>query len=209
MGGETKTDGDTALGDVLADEEEVGLSSDAAETGDAAAAGETPVQWTAPAGAANEPERDNGRTATARRVSPQPPTPPRSRGWRTAAIVGLIVAGILTAAVVLLWGEVDGAKSDADDARAQVVDARGASARVDVLEGSVTDLQKQLADLKAATDALQVSVGGAAPTADVDAKVTALTARADQLAACVNAYMDAVGAWSQNPTASAFTYHHC
>ena len=54
-----------------------------------------------------------------------------------------------------------------------------------------------------------MSVGGAAPTADVDAKIAALTARADQLATCVNTYMDAVGAWSQNPTASTFVYHHC
>ena len=131
------------------------------------------------------------------------------RGWRTAAIVGLIIAGLLSAAIVLLWGQADDASSDAKSARSLVASAADASARVDVLEGTVTDLSKQLADLKAATDALKVSVGGAAPTADVDAKVTALTARADQLAACVNTYMDAVAAWSQNPTASTFAYHHC
>jgi hypothetical protein len=208
MGSETTADGGTGLEDVLADEEEVELSSDAGEIGDATTAGGTPVQWEA-ASAADEPEGDSGHTATPRRVSPLPRTPPRSRGWRSAAIVGLIVAALLTAAVVLLWGEADNARSDAKDARALVVGAADASARVDVLEGTVTDLQKQLADLKKSADALQVSVGGAAPTADVDAKVAALTARADQLAACVNAYMDAVGAWSQNPTASTFVYHHC
>jgi hypothetical protein len=208
MGGETTTGG-TTLGEVMDDEQEVDLSSDPDEIGETGPIGEPPVRWTAQAAAANEPDSGNGRTATSRRVTPTPPTPPRSRGWRTAAIVGLIVAGLLTAAVVLLWGEVDDARSDADDARALVVNARDASARVQVLEGTVTDLEKQLADLKTSTDALKVSVGGAAPTADVDAKVTALTARADQLAACVNAYMDAVGAWSQNPTASTFTYHRC
>lgn len=216
MGGETKTGSGTTLGEVLDEEEaeEAGLASDVdeideiEEIDDAGTVREPPVRWTAQA-AANEDGSGNGRSATSRRVTPLAPAPPRSRGWRTAAIVGLIVAGLLTAAVVLLWGEVDEARSDADDARALVINARDASARVEVLEGTVTDLGKQLADLKASTDALKVSVGGAAPTADVDAKATALTARTDQLATCVNAYMDAVGAWSQNPTASAFTYRRC
>jgi hypothetical protein len=211
MGGETKTGSGTTLGQVLDDEEEVevDLSSDVGEIGDAGTVGGEPVRWTAPAGAASETDSGDGRTAASRRVPPVPATPPRSRGWRTAAIVGLIIAGLLSAAIVLLWGEADNARSDAKDARALVVNAADASARVQVLEGTVTDLGKQVAALKAASDALQVSVGGAAPTADVDAKVTALTARADQLAACVNAYMDAVGAWSQNPTASTFVYRLC
>jgi hypothetical protein len=205
MSRETQIGGGTTLGEVLDDEAEVDLSSDAGENGDAATVGDEPVRWTA----TSDPDSGNGHTAASRRVTPVPATPPRSRGWRTAAIVGLIIAGLLSAAVVLLWGQADNASSDAKDARALVVSAADASDRVDVLQGTVTDLGKQLAALKAANDALQVSVGGAAPTADVDAKVTALTARADQLAACVNAYMDAVGAWSKNPTGTTFVYHRC
>ena len=179
------------------------------EVDDAGTVGEPPVRWTATAATASAGDSGNGRTATSRRVPPVPTAPPRSRGWRSAAIVGLIIAGLLSAAIVLLWGQADDASSDAKSARSLVASAADASVRVDVLEGTVTDLSKQLTDLKAATDALKVSVGAAAPTADVDAKITALTARADQLAACVNTYMDAVATWSQNPTASTFTYHHC
>jgi len=218
MGGETTTESETTLGEILDDEEDDQdpvVLSDADEVdgadavvGDAGTVDEPPVRWTATAATSNG-DSGNGRAATSRRVAPVPTAPARSRGWRSAAIVGLVIAGLLSAAIVLLWGQADDASSDAKSARTLVASAADASARVDVLERTIADLQKQLAAMKTASDALQVSVGGAAPAADVNAKVTALTARADQLAACVNTYMDAVATWSQNPTASTFTYHHC
>ena len=67
---------------------------------------------------------DNGHTATSRRVPPLPADTATFAGWRTAAIVGLIVAGLLSAAVVLLWGQADDASSDAKDARAHSSPAR-------------------------------------------------------------------------------------
>ena len=131
MGGDTRISSGSTLGEILGDEEdqeeddqdEVDQSSDAGEVdgadevGDAGMVGEAPVRWTATAATASDGDSGNGRTAKSRRVPPVPTAAPRSRGWRTAAIVGLIIAGLLSAAIVLLWGQADDASSDAKSAR--------------------------------------------------------------------------------------------
>jgi hypothetical protein len=129
--------------------------------------------------------------------------------WRSAAVVGLIVAALLLAGMVLLWGKVDDMSGKVDAVHNVSV------TRVATINAAQKDIDKKLAALQATIAAVQTSVDGAAKAADVtakdtdvDGKVAALTARADQLAACVNSYMDAIAGWTRNPTVN-ITYNRC
>jgi hypothetical protein len=149
----------------------------------------TPLEWTAP-GEALVPLRPGGSSYAGREVS---------SGWRVAAIIGLVIAGLLVTAVVLLWQKVDDLGDDFAQTRHRVTDARG-------LGGSVRALESSVEDLKGSVTALNDSTTTA--TADVTAALAALQQRTDALTACVNTYMDVLGTWTRNPGGS-FVYNKC
>jgi hypothetical protein len=162
------------------DERADALSSDEAPT--------TPLEWTAPG--ALVPPRPGDSSFAVREVS---------SGWRVAAIIGLVIAGLLVTAVVLLWQKVDDLGDDFAQTRHRVTDARG-------LGGSVRALERSVEDLKGSVSALNDSTTAA--TADVRAVLAVLQQRTDALTACVNTYMDVLGAWTRNPSSS-FVYAKC
>jgi hypothetical protein len=187
----------------------------------AAARGEDPVRWVHPQteASAGGDEADDAvavadgepaprATETSLAVIARRDLAP-STGWRTAAVVGLVVAGLLIAANVILWGKIDGVEDDLTATRAEVITARGeGGSQVQTVGERVDALEQQLADLQASVDDLQASVGGAASPADVAAQVAAVQARADQITTCVNTYMDVLGGWTRNID-STFTYVRC
>jgi uncharacterized protein YlxW (UPF0749 family) len=143
----------------------------------------TPLDWKAPG---DEPvARQSGYAAR-----------DRSSGWRVAAIIGLLIAGLLVAAIVVLWQKVDDLSSDNSQTRSRVTDASGVVASVDGLQQSVDGLQ---ASVKALTDS---TTAANAANADTQAKLTALQTRVDTLTACVNTYQSAISQWTRNPGSS-------
>jgi len=156
---------------------------------DVGAAPRTPLDWRPP---------DDGPEPL---VAPLAVVPRReaSSGWRVAAIIGLVIAGLLVAAIVLLWQKVDDLSADTTQTRSRVTDARGVAASVSDLEQSVDELQGSVQALKDAT--------GAANT-DVATRIAALQARADALTGCINTYMDALAGWTRN-IAATFVYTPC
>jgi hypothetical protein len=119
-----------------------------------------------------------------------------------AAVIGLLMTGLLVAAIVLLWGKVDNLGDDVGQTRERVTDARGLSASLHTLEQSVADLQASVNTLTASTGAASTA------TTDVKAQLVLLQARTEALTACVNTYMDAIGGWTRN-SASAVVYATC
>jgi hypothetical protein len=165
------------------------------------------VRWSAPlaapAPALVEPE-PNGANARTGPRTPDPTIRPRgsaTNGWKVAAVIGLIVAWLLISAVVLLWGKVDDLNGNVAHSRAQLSGASYATAdQLAALQKSVTDLGTAVARLDAATN----TNGANAAT-----ELAGVKTRVDQVAGCVNAYMDVLRRWSTATNRGTITYTPC
>ena len=151
---------------------------------------ETAVEWSAPSEAL-VPVRPQGSTYYVGGAS---------SGWRVAAVIGLLIAGLLIVANVALWQKIDDVEGDVSGTRESVTATRGVvGAEIAPLEETVSGLEQSVSDL-------QASVGTA--TTDVGAQVAAVQARVDTVVACLNTYMDVISRWSTN-TGSPYVYDRC